>query len=363
MKGNILVNNMRNLQQLQKKFETDYAGHFKPFNNVNNLISNSNKNITFKNCLNNQKNNYFLQNSNNFKSENLYKGRSYTFDMNKKLINNNINLKINNQNQEFNTKENPIKISLDKKDIKIKIINKDLQNNKNNNINKNNFNTYNPNLPGQQTTVLPKISLTNFHNNNDSKKSLKLLYFNQTTLNKGFHGLTFNSTRFKFIKRNFNKDNSPNNKIKINKLKIAENNNKFDKTSNFKIDLNKLNNNNNDNIVLNRTNPMFFKNKQKLKINNEKKIDYNEEDYKNNNENEENIGMNEENKSENSDKEVDPRINFEHINRVNRSRPQTSYGGLNARRKNLQNALQGKNNNINNSNKNKTNTIFLPYNL
>ena len=51
----------------------------------------------------------------------------------------------------------------------------------------------------------------------------------------------------------------------------------------------------------------------------------------------------------------DPRINFEQINEVNKSRPQTSYGGLNARRKKLQIALKSakyrtsnNNNNINN---------------
>ena len=40
------------------------------------------------------------------------------------------------------------------------------------------------------------------------------------------------------------------------------------------------------------------------------------------------------------DDEPDPRINFEEINKINKSRPLTSYGGLNARRKNLQSALQ-----------------------
>ena len=51
----------------------------------------------------------------------------------------------------------------------------------------------------------------------------------------------------------------------------------------------------------------------------------------------------------------DPRINFEQINEVNKSRPQTSYGGLNARRKKLQIALKSakyrtsNNNNINNN--------------
>ena len=46
------------------------------------------------------------------------------------------------------------------------------------------------------------------------------------------------------------------------------------------------------------------------------------------------------NESDDDDKEPDPRINFEQISRVNKSRPQTSYGGLNARRKNLQSAMQ-----------------------
>ena len=50
--------------------------------------------------------------------------------------------------------------------------------------------------------------------------------------------------------------------------------------------------------------------------------------------------QNEENKSIDNDKEPDPRINFEQIQRVNLSRPQTSYGGLNTRKKNLQSALQ-----------------------
>ena len=44
--------------------------------------------------------------------------------------------------------------------------------------------------------------------------------------------------------------------------------------------------------------------------------------------------------NDNDDKEPDPRINFEHINKINTARPLTSYGGLNTRKKNLQRALQ-----------------------
>ena len=60
--------------------------------------------------------------------------------------------------------------------------------------------------------------------------------------------------------------------------------------------------------------------------------------------NQEQNDINENNNDSDEDKEPDPRINFEQINRVNKSRPQTSYGGLNARRKNLQSALNKNNN-------------------
>ena len=53
---------------------------------------------------------------------------------------------------------------------------------------------------------------------------------------------------------------------------------------------------------------------------------------------------NKNNDSDDDDKEPDPRINFEQISRVNQSRPQTSYGGLVARRKNLQSAIQNERN-------------------
>ena len=79
-------------------------------------------------------------------------------------------------------------------------------------------------------------------------------------------------------------------------------------------------------------------------VNNNKNINQQQiilEDSKDNLNN--SINNEEENKSE-DDIEPDPRINFEHINQLNQKRPQTSYGGLNTRRKNLQTALQGKQN-------------------
>lgn len=67
-----------------------------------------------------------------------------------------------------------------------------------------------------------------------------------------------------------------------------------------------------------------------------------------------NIEYNKNNNSMGSDDndEPDPRINFEQINQINKFRPLTSYGGLNARRKNLQSALQ----------KNKINRPITSYN-
>ena len=50
--------------------------------------------------------------------------------------------------------------------------------------------------------------------------------------------------------------------------------------------------------------------------------------------------INEDDAKSADDEQPDPRINFEHINELNKARPQTSYGGLNQRRKKLQIALK-----------------------
>jgi hypothetical protein len=76
-----------------------------------------------------------------------------------------------------------------------------------------------------------------------------------------------------------------------------------------------------DKRLLNRINTLFIK-----------RISQNKSFEEENKENE---------NSENEDNnEIDPRINFEKINKLNQSRPQTSYGGLNTRKKNLQSALK-----------------------
>ncbi|MCQ2816582.1 MAG: hypothetical protein MJ252_04860 [archaeon] len=59
----------------------------------------------------------------------------------------------------------------------------------------------------------------------------------------------------------------------------------------------------------------------------------------------------------------DPRINFEHINDINKYRPQTSYGGINQRKHKLQMALNGANtqNKIRNKNATQQNFMVNPY--
>ena len=176
---------------------------------------------------------------------------------------------------------------------------------------------------------------------------------NNININKDFNNL-----------HNFN-FNSTNNNTKKEKKKVYLNKNSFNTKT--VIHNNKYYNHANINQINN--NIVLFKNnkKEKVEINERLKIKENEEknnlceenndsfikefndlfsNVRSNNESQprfqENIieENNKLNESDDDDKEPDPRINFEQISRVNRSRPQTSYGGLNARRKNLQSAIQ-----------------------
>lgn len=343
IKGNLLVSDMKNLQHLQKKYETNCPVRFKPFSNsknINNLTSNNKIiNIIRNNQNDNIKKNLFLKNT-HLKINNIFNGRSYTFDTNKKILNSKINgVTINtndiNLNQEY-TKTIPIKVSLGKKEIKIKLINYENKISNNENVIKRSC------YQGLPCNILPRISLSNFHKNDRKENNNNLFYF-KTSENIGFQNLTFNSLKtFRNKNNNLIKENTPNKRLfNINKLKIFDKK-KFNKTFGIKINLNEINNSN-DKLALNRTNPMFFLKDKQYIINSEKNVkdNYNTEEYKNNDEKDENI---EDNKSNNSDKDPDPRIDFELINRLNRSRPQTSYGGLNARKKNLQYALHNENN-------------------
>ena len=176
--------------------------------------------------------------------------------------------------------------------------------------NKDNNNNENSNNDNQRK--LPKII-----NNNEIKGRNLFNYFNKTSGLIGFNkGLSYNSLK------DLSENNNP--QLKFKRLKIIEKKNLIEENNDSFIDeltdiLNNVNNNKNKNI-----------NQQQIIL----------EDSKDNLNNSIN---DEENKSE-DDIEPDPRINFEHINQLNQKRPQTSYGGLNTRRKNLQTALQGKQN-------------------
>ena len=175
----------------------------------------------------------------------------------------------------------------------------------------NNDNNNNENSNNDNQRKLPKII-----NNNEIKGRNLFNYFNKTSGLIGFNkGLSYNSLK------DLSENNNP--QLKFKRLKIIEKKNLIEENNDSFIDeltdiLNDVNNNKN--------------------INQQQIILEDSKDNLNNS-----INNEEENKSE-DDIEPDPRINFEHINQLNQKRPQTSYGGLNTRRKNLQTALKGKQN-------------------
>ena len=175
----------------------------------------------------------------------------------------------------------------------------------------NNDNNNNENSNNDNQRKLPKII-----NNNEIKGRNLFNYFNKTSGLIGFNkGLSYNSLK------DLSENNNP--QLKFKRLKIIEKKNLIEENNDSFIDeltdiLNDVNNNKN--------------------INQQQIILEDSKDNLNNS-----INNEEENKSE-DDIEPDSRINFEHINQLNQKRPQTSYGGLNTRRKNLQTALKGKQN-------------------
>ena len=174
----------------------------------------------------------------------------------------------------------------------------------------NNDNNNNENSNNDNQRKSPKII------NNNEIKGRNPYYFNKTSGIIGFNkGISYNSLK------DLSENNNP--QLKFKRLKIIEKKNLIEENNDSFIDeltdiLNDVNNNKN--------------------INQQQIILEDSKDNLNNS-----INNEEENKSE-DDIEPDPRINFEHINQLNQKRPQTSYGGLNTRRKNLQTALKGKQN-------------------
>ena len=184
---------------------------------------------------------------------------------------------------------------------------------------------------------------TNYKNIIQDMNKIKNLQFNKTNINdiKNKKNLHINKNTFnkKTIIHNNNKyfNNLNINQVNNNIVVIFENNkkDKDDTKEKQKGKENEEKNNlceeNNDSFI-NELNDLF----SNVKENNDS-INHFQENIDENN-------KNNESDDDDDDKEPDPRINFEQINRVNKSRPQTSYGGLNARRKNLQSAIQNERN-------------------
>ena len=184
---------------------------------------------------------------------------------------------------------------------------------------------------------MANINNTNYKNLIKDNNKINIFQFNSTNINE-----------------NKDKKNLHTNKNTFNKKSIIHNNNKYFNNMN----INQVNNN----VIIFKSNGNKEKGEMKEKYKgkeNEAKNNLCEENndsfinelndlFSNVKENTDSLrhfpeNIEENKESDEEDKEPDPRINFEQINRVNKSRPQTSYGGLNARRKNLQSAIQNKN--------------------
>jgi hypothetical protein len=181
------------------------------------------------------------------------------------------------------------------------------------------------------------MNLNNTNNINKDFNNLNNLYFNSTNINsnkdKKKSYVNKNTFNTKAVIHNCNKCYNNSNINQVNNNIALFKNNKKEKDElkeKFKIKENEEKNNlceeNNDSFI-NEFNDLF----SNVKSNNDSQPHFQENIVDENNKI---------NESDDDDKEPDPRINFEQISRVNKSRPQTSYGGLNARRKNLQSAMQ-----------------------
>ncbi len=250
--------------------------------------------------------------------------------------------------------------------------------------------------------IIPRLSLSNYNkkssNNEDPKElnnnngaNFKFNIFSKTSGIMGFKGITFNKGISAFRNTNYKLNSNNTNNLKLVsplndtiKYQIVKEQLLNKKSNNIQL-INNINANKDKkkvNIHKNtfNTKAVLTSNKYNNKININMNIfkSYNKNETKgkenelksnlcegnndsflneltdlfvnvkgnNNNDSQRNIPEpiyeNYKNNESDDDKEPDPRINFEQINRVNKSRPQTSYGGLNARRKNLKSALNNR---------------------
>ena len=202
----------------------------------------------------------------------------------------------------------------------------------------------------------------NFKSLNSSNDESKYKFMKEKLINQYYNNINRNNIFLKYINCNINNEQDK-------KRTSIKSKNSFN-TRTIIINTSK-GNNNIINLFTNNKKIKLEKNKDKImikeKMGNEEKINYlNEEknspfinklnDLSSNENKNEDIHSqfqeqekkdidecNKNNENDDDSKELDPRINFEHINRVNKSRPQTSYGGLNMRRKNLRSALNKNN--------------------
>ena len=331
----------------------------------------------------------------------ILKSRSYTFDTKKynsnnpmkvnigniympgnNTMRNNINIiDVNNENNNNNNKQNTF-LNINKlptiiSRLSVSNFHKRIKNNKEKDLKeRNNMDIINKLNVFNKTSIIGfkgvpfdngSIGLRNANYNINDPNTYKLLnshkeinkykIFKEEIMNQNNINIINNINSY----NNINRDNKEKKKYHINKNSfntktIIHNNNKY---------YNNINKNqmNNYNLILVKKDEIKEK-VIKKKENEEKNNIYEENNdsflnelnvlisnVKSNNDSQQYFKNFENNKNNDSDddREPDPRINFAQINKVNESRPQTSYGGINVRRKNLKSAIQNvrtKNNNI-----------------
>ena len=311
-------NTMRNYMNLLGSNNNEDENRKNIFLNTNKLpkiitrlsLSNFHKkiNINNNNSLNNNENNNNNMGTNN-KFNNIFNKTSGTIGFKGLTFNNGI-ASLRNTNYKFNNVNNlnSCKLLNSHNEIfKYKISKEQIINpNNKNNLNINNLN----NLLNLQ------FNNTNISTNKEKKKIYinKNSFNTKTTIhnnNKYYNNMNVNQINNNLILFKNNKKEKDEIKEKSKGKENEEKNNVCEE--------------NNDSFI-NELNDLL----SNVKVNNDSQPHF-QENIEENNKN---------NDSDDDDKEPDPRINFEQINRVNKSRPQTSYGGINARRKNLQSAMQ-----------------------
>ena len=311
-------NTMRNYMNLLGSNNNGDENRKNIFLNTNKLpkiitrlsLSNFHKkiNINNNNSLNNNENNNNNMGPNN-KFNNIFNKTSGTMGFKGLTFNNGI-ASLRNTNYKFNNVNNlnSCKLLNSHNEIfKYKISKEQIINpNNKNNLNINNLN----NLLNLQ------FNNTNISTNKEKKKIYinKNSFNTKTTIhnnNKYYNNMNVNQINNNLILFKNNKKEKDEIKEKSKGKENEEKNNVCEE--------------NNDSFI-NELNDLL----SNVKVNNDSQPHF-QENIEENNKN---------NDSDDDDKEPDPRINFEQINRVNKSRPQTSYGGINARRKNLQSAMQ-----------------------